>query len=98
MADIEQVLTGVKDAGLMLSADSVCQRLNQGVDASQQPAPSMAFIITCDRPQTLERLFDSLRPVDLSTHHQVTVVDNSRQHAHQQRNRALVEEFIHRFA
>ena len=90
------ILTAVKDAGIMMSAQEVCDRVNT-VSPAAAPvlAPTSVFIITCDRPVALERLLESmLHNASLSGHHEVVVVDDSRDAANAEKNRELVERFV----
>ncbi|MDA8752772.1 hypothetical protein N9M39_01290 [Halieaceae bacterium] len=93
LENVIQVLTSVRDAGMMLTADDVLARINSVTDASDR-APTRVFIITCDRPAAVNRLLDSLlRAGSLSNHDQLVLVDDSRQAANQAENREAVARF-----
>ncbi|GHD33617.1 hypothetical protein [Parahalioglobus pacificus] len=85
-------LKQLDDLGMLLHAGSVCKRLNQ-----PQPlelAPTRAFVITCDRPEAVERLLESmLRAGNLSQHESLYLVDDSRSADNQAKNRDLVHGF-----
>ena len=79
-ADVIKVLEMIRDAGLMTPADSVCERLcpPELPPATNLP-PTRAFIITCDRPDAVQRLLQSmLHTGKLSHHEQLFLVDDSR--------------------
>mgnify|MGYP000090568967 FL=1 len=87
-----QALEQVRDAGLLLAAGTIRERLAQ---AEERPlAPTRAFIITCDRPEAVERLLESmLRIGSLARHDALYLVDDSRDPANQAANRDAVERF-----
>lgn len=83
-------LAQIRDAGLMRSANSMVKTLSEGSTASSQ-APFKVFIITCDRPEALERLIASLESAPgLSAAESYCVIDDSRQDANAAKNAALV--------
>ncbi|MEP5568793.1 MAG: hypothetical protein ABJN62_13215 [Halioglobus sp.] len=93
-ADILNVLGMLKDAGLLVTADSVCERLNAEVAAPVDLPPTRVFIITCDRPTAVERLLESmLRTGNLSRHEALFLIDDSRDSANADQNRDAVERF-----
>ena len=94
LADVTNVLTMVKDAGLMLSAQSICDRLSPDEPPVAALAPTRVCIITCDRPAAVERLLDSmLHAGSLSSHDELFLVDDSRDPANGEQNRELVAKF-----
>lgn len=93
VADAERVLGMVRDAGLFISAASICERVNSG-GAPEPLDRGKAFIITCDRPAAVERLLESmLRNVRLGGQKQLYLVDDSRDPGNAARNREAVEQF-----
>lgn len=93
-AGVEQVLTSVRDAGFMASAADICQRINRAPDSSAETAPSCVCIITCDRPDAVERLLESmLRGARLSKHERFYLVDDSRDALNAAHNQSAVESF-----
>ncbi len=93
-AGVEHVLTSVRNAGLMASATDICQRINRAPDSSAEIAPSCACIITCDRPDAVERLLESmLRGAKLSRHEQLYLVDDSRNPLNASHNQSAVDSF-----
>ncbi len=92
--DVMKVLVMLRDAGLMTSATAICERLNAPVPAAVDLPATRAFIITCDRPQAVERLLESmLRAGTLSRHQSLFLVDDSRDADNATRNRDAVEKF-----
>jgi len=93
IAGVRGVLEHVRDNGLLESAANHAQALSVPATAATV-APSRAFIITCDRPEAVARLLDSLLAgADLSRHEMLFLVDDSRDPDAVVRNRELVENF-----
>ncbi|RLQ21174.1 hypothetical protein DWB85_13900 [Seongchinamella sediminis] len=93
-ADVMKVLNMLKDAGLMTTAESVCDRLNAEVPPPLDLPPTRVFAITCDRPAAVKRLLESmLRAGNLSRHEALFLIDDSRDPANAEQNREAVEEF-----
>ena len=93
-ADVMNVLNMLLNAGLLVTADSVCDRLNAEVSAPVDLPPTRVFIITCDRPAAVERLLESmLRTSNLSRHESLFLIDDSRDAANAQQNRDAAEQF-----
>lgn len=94
LADVTKVLNLVNDAGLMLRAQDVCDRLSPDSAPVADLRPTRVCIITCDRPGTVERLLDSmLRSGKLSRHDELLMIDDSRDSANGELNRGLVAKF-----
>jgi len=94
LADVAKVLNMVNDAGLMLSAQTVCDRLKPATIPTAELAPTRVCVITCDRPPAVERLLDSmLQAGSLSRHEQLFLVDDSRNPGNREQNRELVAKF-----
>ena len=93
--DVLRVLEMLQQAGLLISAASVCERMNTAaVAAAGEPASSRAFIITCDRPEALARLLESmLKGASLSRHQGLYLIDDSRDSDNAARNEVLVQNF-----
>lgn len=91
--DVRRVLGMVKDAGLLTTADTVCARLKTP-SAKRELAPTRVFIMTCDRPQAIERLLQSMVMAgNLRRHEEFFLVDDSRDPANVELNRDLVRQF-----
>jgi hypothetical protein len=92
--DVMSVLNMLKDGGLLVTAESVCERLNDQVDAPVDLPPTRVFIITCDRPAAVERLLESmLHAGGMTRHEAMFLVDDSRDTSNTDRNRDAVERF-----
>lgn len=92
--DAARVLEQVRQAGLFLSADSLCRRLGQRGDAAPALERTKAFVITCDRPAAVSRLLESmLHHVQLGRQRHLYLVDDSRDSANAAQNREAVEQF-----
>lgn len=88
-----QVLEQLSDAGMLLRASTISERLNQPV-AKKPAAPTRAFIITCDRPEAVQRLLSSLlRAGNLTRQDALFLVDDSRDPANRAANREAVASF-----
>lgn len=93
-ADVINVLNMLREAGLMVTAEATCARLNGEVPPAVDLPPTRVFIITCDRPAAVERLLDSmLRAGNLTRHQALYLIDDSRDTANADKNRAAVEHF-----
>lgn len=93
-ADVANVLNMVKDAGLMTSAESVCQRLSPDATSAVDLPPTRVFIITCDRPPAVQRLLESmLHAGNLSRHERLFLVDDSRDPQNAELNREAAAKF-----
>ena len=94
LADVTKVLEMVNDAGLMLQAQTICDRLNPGTVPATELAPTRVCIITCDRPPAVERLLDSMMSSgNLGGHDELFLVDDSRDPANAAQNRELAAKF-----
>ena len=88
--DARNILTGIKDAGFLEPAEAAWQRLC--ADATpHESTPARVFILTCDRPEALERLLGGLcdRPIDPAIE-SLWVIDDSKQAASQTRNAEVI--------
>ena len=86
------------DAGrFLLDSGRIQRRL---LTREKRPqAPSAVFIITCDRPNAVERLLASLlRNAKLDAHERLTLIDDSRSADNRRANRALLADFNRRSA
>ncbi|KGE03043.1 hypothetical protein [Pseudohaliea rubra] len=87
-----QALQQLRDGEMLLSAETVKTRLQQS--QNHPLAPTRAFIITCDRPEAVERLLESmLRSGSLTRHEALMLVDDSRHPESRTANRDAVERF-----
>ena len=94
LADVTNVLKMVTDAGLMLDAPSLCEKLNESTTVDTPLAPTRVCIITCDRAAAVERLLESmLRTGNLTGHDRLFLVDDSRNKENAAQNRELVAKF-----
>ncbi|MEL0192285.1 MAG: hypothetical protein VW865_08375 [Halieaceae bacterium] len=85
------VLQQIRDAGLFRSADELLGQFARAED-EVTPAPVEVFIITCDRPEAVERLLASMASGSgTGIPECFTVIDDSRDVERAARNRALVE-------
>lgn len=94
--DAMRVLNLVREAGLMVSANALCSRVND--DDASESAPhhdrTVTCVLTCDRPEALGRLLDSmLRNTRLSRQKRILLIDDSRDPANVSRNAELVADF-----
>jgi hypothetical protein len=88
------LLNALKDAGLLTSAQDAHAQLSHDSGEAAKPAPTRVFIITCDRPEAVERLLDSMmRNAQLSRHEELFLIDDSRQAENAELNRELASKF-----
>ena len=94
LEDVTRVLHMVRDAGLMLAAEDICEKLQLADGGKSELAPTRVCVITCDRPPALERLLDSmLRVGNISRNDALILVDDSRNPDNRTQNRELVAKF-----
>ncbi len=85
------VLAQIRDAGLLREAATSLRHLTTPVEKSSL-APVQVFIITCDRPAAVERLLKSMaESTALGLPEAYTLIDDSRDVALAEANRALIE-------
>lgn len=93
---VRQVLSNMIRDGMMVSAQSLCDAFNL-VKVESDPIadePAVVAIISCDRPQAIERLLASIAEhADPSGFETLYLIDDSRDPGNIERNRALVEAF-----
>ncbi|WP_456444944.1 hypothetical protein [Thiolapillus sp.] len=90
--DINQVLNSVSRMGLMLSARKKAEELKPAASATEEARSHCYCILTCDRPEAVSRLLDSLAQNHrFQDTNRYFLIDDSRQAGHQQTNRALCE-------
>lgn len=93
---IEQILATLTEQGIFSSAAPLVERLS-ATRPEQTPTelPIRIVVATCDRPQALERLLQSLAEHRDKWGHEYTidVVDDSRTTEAQERNAAIVRDF-----
>jgi hypothetical protein len=89
---VRSTLAQLEEQGFLLKSTDIVPRL---LTESRGPlAPSRVFIITCDRPDAVERLLESmLRAGNISRHEAIFLVDDSRSTDHQRANEELVARF-----
>ncbi|MEM1402832.1 MAG: hypothetical protein AAGG55_05830 [Pseudomonadota bacterium] len=89
---VEATLADLASTHFLLPASTVGQRLTS--NASSKVAESAVFVITCDRPDAVGRLMESmLRNSSLNKHSALYLVDDSRTPENQIRNAELVRDF-----
>ena len=85
-------LANVEAGGMLLDAADICTRLGQNTEPAMPP--TRVFVSTCDRPEAVERLLESmLRAGNLSRHNALFLVDDSRDPANRAANREAVIKF-----
>ncbi|GAB5413360.1 MAG: hypothetical protein Cons2KO_09630 [Congregibacter sp.] len=91
-AVVNRSLKQLIDAGYGLSGTECKTRFS---DIQERPlASSVVCILTCDRPDAVERLLESMLHVSkVSRHAALYLIDDSRDAENQRRNASLVEEF-----
>lgn len=93
---VRQVLGNMIRDGMMISAQSLCDAFNS-VRVEDDPIagePAVVAIITCDRPEAIERLLNSVAENgDPAGFARLYLIDDSRKKESIERNRALVEAF-----
>jgi hypothetical protein len=91
-AAIESVVKSVRDGGMTVSARDICRALAPAGSAAPISEKPVVAVISCERPQALERLLDSiLDNCKLDSIDGCFVVDDSRSPQSQDRNREIAE-------
>ena len=94
---VASTLEELRKAGFFLEADTITGRLS--APASRQRAPTRVFVITCDRPDDVERLLESmLESGGLTEHDSLHLIDDSRDAENRNRNADAVARFSTRSA
>lgn len=89
--EIRQILQSVIQGGLMVSAASIAARLQPDGTQAEVAHPKVA-VLTCDRPEALGRLLNSMvEAADFEHIDSVVVVDDSREESSLAANRAAIE-------
>jgi hypothetical protein len=89
--DARNILNGIKEAGFLESSDSAWRRITHGA-VTLQPTAARIFVLTCDRPEALERLLSNLSTLDLDPAIEgVWIIDDSRQKSSVASNTNIVE-------
>ena len=91
--DAKKILELVRDAGIFESADEAWQRLTENTNESPPDNdPVRLFILTCDRPEALERLLSALHEQPLPEQIEALyVIDDSRATESSVSNAATIE-------
>lgn len=94
-ADVSKVLEMVRDAGLFTSAEDMCARITSTAETvTTEPPRTRIFINTCDRPDAIHRLVQSMVYAgNLSRHEELFLIDDSRDPENAELNRQLIEKF-----
>lgn len=88
--DARNVLNGIKDAGFLESSTSAWRRITHDARANE-PAAARVFILTCDRPEALERLLKDLNSKEIdSAIESIWVIDDSQQSASSDVNAEII--------
>ena len=88
--DARNILTGIRDAGFLESAESAWQRLTGDV-MPHESTPARVFVLTCDRPEALERLLGNLCGLSIDPAiESLWVIDDSKQTASEARNAEII--------
>ncbi|MEO0435756.1 MAG: hypothetical protein AAF098_02490 [Pseudomonadota bacterium] len=91
-AVVRQTLLQLTDSGFLTKAATIRDRLD--ADVPVELAPTRVFVITCDRPDQLQRLLESmLRSAGLSNYEALYLIDDSKELENRERNQAVVEWF-----
>ena len=94
--DVTNILTSVQEAGFFESNNAAWQRLAQTLDSSEV-APARLFILTCDRPEALQRLLDDLAGITLDQSiESLWIVDDSKLDVSGDKNAEIIEGFRER--
>ncbi|MEM1223997.1 MAG: hypothetical protein AAGH40_14700 [Verrucomicrobiota bacterium] len=89
---VRQTLQQLTDSGFLTQAASLRDRLDAEVAA--ELAPTRIFVITCDRPEQLQRLLESmLRSAGLSTYEALFLIDDSKLAESREQNQAVLDRF-----
>jgi|GEM_PF-6602498 len=95
---ISQVLEDLKNQGLMDSGQRLISQLKSAaITGAQTTSFAGTFIRTCDRPEQLKRLLESLSNNQQRHQHQCSyiVVDDSKNPGAQQKNQAICSDYQH---
>jgi hypothetical protein len=93
-SEIHSLLQSIRQGGLTLPAAEVCDRLASSVKAESVDDKPVVVIITCDRPDALQRLLQSLLAnSDQERMQSCYVIDDSRDAENRTRNRNIAREF-----
>jgi hypothetical protein len=91
-ASVGVTLSQLEEQGFLLRSSDIAPRLL--TDRKARLAPSRVFIITCDRPEGVERLLESmLRAGNLSQQEAIYLVDDSRAEENRLKNAELIARF-----
>ena len=91
--DVTNILTSIQEAGFFESNTDAWQRLAQNPDPAPT-SPARLFILTCDRPEALQRLLLNLESIVLDQQiESLWVVDDSKLDLSGDKNAEIVEDF-----
>ena len=92
--EIRQVLVSIQQAGLMICTDDKAASIQPAPAPTPEAANLCVCILTCNRPQTLQRLLESMaKNHPLQHHNHYYVIDDSRNPEHQASNQGLCSDF-----
>ncbi len=97
-ADIQKVLQNMLKSGMMVSAKNTCDTLKiETSPVENKPDAPVVAILTWERPESLERLLESVAAnCDTEKLQRLYVIDDSRKAENISLNQALVEQFAAR--
>ena len=91
--DARNILANVRDAGFLESSEDAWRRLKQDAPPDNQ-SPARIFILTCDRPEALQRLLESLADAEFDPSiESVWIIDDSRQPESKNQNAEIISIF-----
>lgn len=96
--DLRRILESVKDAGLIISASEFAANIPAETPKAEPKPETICCILTCDRPQALSRVLNSISE-NCGTHRDRKwyVIDDSRELENQQQNRSITASFNQTF-
>jgi len=88
--DVRNILASIREAGFFESSAAAWHRVTHET-TSHFESPARVFILTCDRPQALQRLLESLAETGIDPAiESVWVIDDSRQPASRSQNADII--------
>ena len=94
--DVRNILTGIRDAGFLESAETAWQRLTADI-TPHESAPARVFILTCDRPAALDRLLNNMCDLAMDPAiESLWIIDDSKQPTSQEQNAKIIADMADR--
>jgi len=92
--DLRHVLTSVLDVGLMVSSEEFSHTIRTESALPDSKSAPVICLLTCDRPEALSRLLESIgKNKEVNTDQPWYVIDDSRMHDRQRKNRSIIDSF-----